>query len=195
MQRRAVIAILAVSTIVIVIFAGVAGLLIGRGLFAGFKPVIAATPTLVKQVQGLNRLVTVRYLLEKVVLLQDVKWYGENRVLMVAHGIANAGIDLDKVTADDISADGKSITIRIPKPRLFDVYLDERHTQIVERSTGMLREFDKDLEQDARRQALDQIRVAARDSGILKDAEDRARLQLEALFRGAGFETVTVTIR
>lgn len=195
MQRRAVIAILAVSTIVIVIFAGVAGLLIGRGLLAGFKPVIAATPTLVKQVQGLNRLVTVRYVLEKVVLLQDVKWYGENRVLMVAHGIANAGIDLDKVTADDISADGKSITIRIPKPRLFDVYLDERHTQIVERSTGMLREFDKDLEQDARRQALDQIRVAARDSGILKDAEDRARLQLEALFRGAGFETVTVTIR
>jgi hypothetical protein len=195
MQRRAVIAILAVSTIVVVIFAGVAGLLIGRGLLAGFKPVIAASPTLVKQVQGLNRLVTVRYVLEKVVLLQDVKWYGENRVLMVAHGIANAGIDLDKVTAADISADGKSITIRIPKPRLFDVYLDERHTQIVERSTGMLREFDKDLEQDARRQALDQIRVAARDSGILKDAEDRARLQLEALFRGAGFETVTVTIR
>lgn len=195
MQRRAVIAILAASTIIIVIFAGIAGLLIGRGLLAGFKPVIAATPTLVKQVQGLNRLVTVRYVLEKVVLLQDVKWYGENRVLMVAHGIANAGIDLDKVTADDISADGKSITIRIPKPRLFDVYLDERHTQIVERSTGMLREFDKDLEQDARRQALDQIRVAARDSGILKDAEDRARLQLEALFRGAGFETVTVTIR
>lgn len=195
MQRRVVLSIIVATVVFIFVAALAAGLVIGRGWISGWRPMIAGTPTLVKQVQGLNRLVTVRYVLEKVVLLQDVKWYGENRVLMVAHGIANAGIDLDKVTADDVSMDGKSITIRLPKPRLFDVYLDERHTQIVERSTGMLREFDKDLEQDARRQALDQIRVAARDSGILKDAEDRARLQLEALFRGAGFENVTVTLK
>jgi hypothetical protein len=38
-----------------------------------------------------------------------------------------------------------------------------------------LRAFDKDLEQDARRQAVDSIKVAVRDSGILKDAEERER--------------------
>jgi hypothetical protein len=84
--------------------------------------------------------------------------------------------------------------VRLPRAKLMDVYLDERNTRVIERSTGLLRDFDKDMEQDARRRALDEIRVAARDSGILRDAEDRARAQIEAVLRGAGLESVTVTI-
>jgi len=36
--------------------------------------------------------------LEKVVILEDAKWYGENRVLLLAHGIVKAGMDLKRVT-------------------------------------------------------------------------------------------------
>ena len=40
---------------------------------------------------------TVKYVLEKVVVLEDAKWYGENRVILVAHGIVKAGVDLQKL--------------------------------------------------------------------------------------------------
>ncbi|MPN51458.1 hypothetical protein SDC9_199104 [bioreactor metagenome] len=61
---------------------------------------------------------------------------------------------------------------------------------MVERTTGLLRVFDKDLEQTARQQAVDDIRRAARNAGIQKEADKRARLQLEVLFRQMGFTEV-----
>jgi hypothetical protein len=151
---------------------------------------IAGTPTIVQQVQTLSTLVTVKYVLEKVIILEDAKWYGENRVLMVAHGIAKAGVNLGDIKASDIQVSGKKITIRIPPAKVTDCYLDERQTKVVERTTGVLRTFDKDMEQNARQQAVEEINLAARDSGIIKDANDRARTQLINLFRQMGYEEV-----
>src|SRR5437762_2487316 len=71
-----------------------------------------------------------------------------------------------------------------------DAELDDHLTQVVERNTGFLRSFNKDLEQTARQNAIDDIRRAARSSGILKDAEERARAQLTHLCRQLGFEDV-----
>ncbi len=65
------------------------------------------TATVVEQVQTLSDLVTVKYVLEKVVILEDAKWYGENRVLLLAHGIVKAGIDLKRITPDDVTISGK----------------------------------------------------------------------------------------
>jgi hypothetical protein len=192
-QRRILLGLVIAALLAVIVAALGIGWLVGRTFASGDRPPsIAVTPELLRRVQGLNQLVTVRYVIEKVVLLEDVKWYGENRVLMVAHGVVNAGIDLSKVGADRIGVDGRAVTVRIPRPRVLDVYLDDRRTQVVERNTGVLRSFDKDLEQSARVQALDQIRIAAREGGIIRDAEERARRQLEALFLAAGFEHVTV---
>src|SRR5437773_10676286 len=60
-------------------------------------PRIQNTSTILKQVQTLSDLVTVKYVLEKVVILEDIKWYGENRVLLIAHGIVKAGVDLQEI--------------------------------------------------------------------------------------------------
>jgi hypothetical protein len=153
-------------------------------------PRIASTPTLVQQVQTLSQLVTVQYVLEKVVILEDAKWFGENRVLMVAHGIVKAGVNLGDIKSADIQASGKKVTIKMPPARVIDCYLDDRQTKVIERTTGLLRTFDKDMEQNARQQAVQEINLAARDSGIIKDANDRARIQMINLFRQMGFEDV-----
>jgi hypothetical protein len=144
----------------------------------------------VEQVQTLSDLVTVKYVLEKVVILEDVKWYGENRVLLLAHGIVKAGIDLKRITADDVTISGKCISIKLPQPQITDAYLDDKQSRVIDHTTGLLRVFDKDLEQTARENAVDDIRRAARDAGILKDADQRARLELELFLREAGFEQV-----
>lgn len=148
------------------------------------------TATVVRQVQMLADLVTVKYVLEKVVILEDVKWYGENRVLLLAHGVVKAGIDLKRISADDVTVEGKKISLRLPSPQITDAYLDEPRSQVIDRTTGLLRTFDKDLEQTARQNAVDDIRRAARREGILEEAEKRARLELELFLRQAGFEQV-----
>ena len=159
---------------------------------ASARPAIADTATVIQHIQGLNELSTVKYVMEKVVLLQDVKWYGESRLIMVAHGVARAGVNLGALKAGDLTVRGASVRLKLPRAAMTDVFLDERRTQVIERTTGLLREFDKDLEQDARRQAVEQIRVAAAGAGILKDADERARLQVRALLRTLGFTDVEV---
>ncbi|HAB19900.1 MAG TPA: hypothetical protein DCE44_26145, partial [Verrucomicrobiales bacterium] len=114
-------------------------------------------------------------------------------LLMIAHGIVKSGVDLQNVTKKDVKISGSKISLTLPKPQLLDAYLDESKTEVVERSTGLLRMFDQKMEQEARRQALEQIRKAARSAGILKDAEDRTRLQLTVLARAAGFTDVEIS--
>lgn len=150
------------------------------------------TPAIIQKIQGISQLVTVKYVIEKVIVLEDAKWYGENRVLLVAHGIAKAGIDLGKLQPADIVIEGTSLKIFLPAAQITDCYLDEHKTHVIERTTGMLRLFDKDLEQNARRAAIDDIRRAARLNGIIKDAEQRAEQQLEGLFLQLGFDQVDV---
>ena len=151
-------------------------------------PKIQSTATIIQQVQTLSELVTVKYVLEKVVILDDIKWYGENRVLLVAHGIVKAGVDLQEIKPEDVRVEDKKIVLKLPRARITDVYLDDQKTRVVDRSTGLLRAFDKDLEQNARRQAVDELRIAARSNRIYEDAEERARLQLANLFHLLGYE-------
>ena len=160
---------------------------------AGSK--LSNTSVLLQQVQTLSQLVTVKYVLEKVVVLEDAKWYGENRIILVAHGIVKAGVDLQKLQPGDVRVVGhKKISLSLPPPAIIDVHLDDEKTQVVERSTGLLREFDKDLEQSARRQALGSLRSAAHRYGILKEAEDRLRDQLTVVFQQLGFEEVEIRL-
>jgi hypothetical protein len=158
-------------------------------------PKIAPSPIMLQEVQTLSQLVTVKYVVEKVVLLEDVsKWYelslGESSVLMVAHGVVKAGVDLKELKPGDIETSGKTVIIKLPPSRITDCYLDDKLTQIIERKTGLLRKFDKDLEQNARKQAVDDINRAARNDGILKDADERAKTQLTTLFQQMGYQEV-----
>ncbi len=147
---------------------------------------------LIKKVQTLSQFVTVKYSLEKVVEFDDVRWYGESRVLLVAHGVVKAGIDLSQIGPGDVQITGKKISLALPRPRITDAYLDDRQTQIVDHSTGILRIFDKDLEQYARRQAVDQLRLAASQNGILNDAAERGRWQLTILLYQLGFTDINL---
>jgi hypothetical protein len=153
------------------------------------------SPVMLQQVQNLSQLVTVKYVVEKVVLLEDTsKWYelslGESSVLMVAHGVVKAGVDLKELKPGDLAAAGKTVTIKLPPARITDCYLDDKLTQVIERKTGLLRSFDKDLEQNARKQAVGEINLAARNEGILKEADERAKIELKALFQQMGYEQV-----
>lgn len=190
-MNRTRLAIAVVIVVMIILFMFLAcGFLLGRLLSAPATRRSANTSTLITQVQGLAQLVTVKYTLEKVVVLEDYKIYGENRVILVAHGTVKAGVDLTKLRPGDVTIQGRSATLRLPWATITDVYLDEAQTEVVEQSTGLLRRFDKGLQQDARREALDTIRRNARYTGIVDEANVRARELLTHFLEPLGFDTV-----
>ena len=179
-----------VATLAVLFFGIYLGMTVSRWYQTGSGLRFENTATVVQQVQTLSDLVTVKYVMEKAIVLEDVKWYGESRVLLLAHGIVKAGIDLKRIKANDVTVSGKSISIKLPQPQITDAYLDYKESQVIDHVTGLLRVYDKDLEQTARQNAVDDIRRAARNAGILKDADERARLELELFLRQAGFEQV-----
>jgi hypothetical protein len=184
----------------------IAAILVATGGWLGFnltrwhdqtKPQEENTSSVIRQVQTLADLVTVKYVVEKVVILnappestlgQFVQ--GDNRVLLLAHGVVKAGIDLRQLTPADVSVSGKSIRIQLPPAQITDAYLDDRLTKVIDWKQGFLRSFDKDLEQTARQMAVDDVRRAARSDGILNEATQRAMWQLAVFFRNAGFEHI-----
>jgi hypothetical protein len=157
---------------------------------SGSGPHEEQTDAVVEQIQTLSDLVTVKYVVEKVVILDDARWYGENRVLLLAHGVVKAGIDLKKLKPGDVVVSGKLISLRLPPPELTDAYLDDRKSRIIDHTTGLLRTFDKDLEQNAREEAVLDIRGAAIQDHIMDDATQRAELELALFLHEAGYQQV-----
>jgi hypothetical protein len=185
-------ALITAALLAALVFGLLAGVFLARFIGAGGAKPAVSTVAVVKEIQTLSQFVTVQYVIEKVMVEEDVKWYGENRVLLVAHGVVKAGVDFQRLVPGDVDVSGTTVRIRLPPPQLLDAYLDESKTQIIERSTGLLRLFDKDLETVARQHAVMDIRRAAREEGILTDAEDRAQAQIRALLLRLGFEEVEI---
>jgi hypothetical protein len=190
------------SAIIVLVLAVIftIGLVIGVLLprLAGFgmaRGHVYSSSAILQQVQTLSELVTVKYVMEKVEIQEDrsQNWIraalpDNTRVILVAHGIVKAGVDLGKMKPEDLRLSGKQVILTLPRAQITDAYLDDKHTEIVEHNTSFLRDFNKDLEQMARLNAVEDIRRAARTSGILKDADDRARQQLKYFFSQLGFE-------
>jgi Protein of unknown function (DUF4230) len=187
--------------VLVVALVFIAGAWFGIRLIRWWTPVagvrVENTATIVQQVQTLSDLVTVKYVMERVEIVDSPPTstlgqfvQGENRVLLLAHGIVKAGIDLKRLRPEDVAITGRKIIVHLPPPQITDAYLDERQTQVIDWQKGFLRDFDKDLETTARQNAVDDIRRAARMAGILKDADDRARLELAVFLHQAGFEQV-----
>ena len=171
------------------------GLTLARWQGGGLR--FEKTAVIIQQVQTLSDLVTVKYVMQKMEFVDSPPGstlgqfiQGDNKVWLLAQGVVKAGIDLKKISPDDVAISGKSLTLKLPRPQITDAYLDDSQTRVIERTTGFLRSLDKDLEQTTRQYAVDDIRRAAQQGGILNDANDRARTELRTFFQQAGFESV-----
>jgi hypothetical protein len=173
------------------------GYMISHWLKSGSALRFGNTQSVVEQVQTLSQLVTVKYVMQKIEIVDSPPEstlgkfvQGDNHVLLLAQGIVKAGIDLKKIQPGDVTVSGKKISIKLPLPQITDAYLDDAQTKVVDWQKGFLREFDKDLEQTTRQNAVDDLQRAARENGILNDANERARLELNSFFEQAGFDPV-----
>ncbi len=155
------------------------------------------TPSMITQVKQLKQLVTVRYSIQRVVGMTEPKVpLGSESILLMVQGEALAGVDLGNLSARDFKRSSNHIvTIALPAPQLLDAYLDEKQIKVWDHSITWWTPwvpYDPDLEHKARLQALNEVRSAALEMGILdqaqRNAEESIRDFLGALHIEARFE-------
>ena len=147
-------------------------------------------PAVVIQVQKLKELVTVRYVVQKVVGITEPRQpLGSESILLMVQGHAQAGVDLGSITQYDVQVTGKKVKIRLPHAQVFDVAIDEKDTKVWDRRITWWTPWvspDLDLEHKARLAAIDDIRKTVLDMGILREAEANARTALRDLVAAMG---------
>ncbi len=157
-----------------------------------------SVPAVVHRIQRLNRLETVVYSMDTVVegahsspILPDL--LAGDRLLLVVHGQSIAGIDLAQLKPEDVRIDGQSIHVTLPASQLFITTLDNQHTRVYARSTGILVPADQNLESATRAKAEQQLQQTALSDGILDTARKNARATVTTLLYSLGFQRVDVT--
>jgi len=160
-----------------------------------------SVPAVVQKIQRLSRLETVVYSLDTVVegahsspIFPDL--LAGDRLLLVVHGQSIGGIDLGKLKPEDVKIDGpnqRAIHVTLPPSELFVTTIDNQHTRVYARTTGLLVPADQNLETETRNKAQEQLQAAALADGILDSARKNARATVTTLLYSLGFQTVDVS--
>jgi len=166
------------------------GSLRGGGTF-----IQASQPTVVRQIQQLQRLETVRYTMDKIISGERdsvylPKFLVSDRLLLVVHGEVIGGVDLSKLQPRDVSVRGRTVTVHLPSPEILVTRVDNAKTRVYSRDTGLFSSPDPNLESEVREEAEHQLQQAAEQDGILKTAGENARSALTTILTGLGFERV-----
>lgn len=148
-------------------------------------------PAMVLQIQRLSELVTVQYNIQKVIGLEEQKVpFGSEKVLLMVQATVKAGVNLKDIEAEA----GDAFVIRLSPPVITDVYIDERATKVWDRSKTWWTPwvgFNPELEQNARRAALEAVQQTALQMGILSNAQHNAETTIREFLRTAGISNVT----
>jgi len=158
-------------------------------------PTIIPDPvTIVHEVRSLARLETIQYSVEKIITAESGQGpfgflFGD-RILFVAHGTVIAGVDLEKLEADDLWTENVVLYVRLPEAEIFIASLNNEQSYIYDREFGALTRGNQELETEARQAAEEEIRQAALDDDILSQAQLNAENFLYRLLLDLGFPDV-----
>lgn len=158
-------------------------------------PTIIPDPiTIVHQVRSLARLETIQYSVEKVIVAESGQGpfgflFGD-RLLFVAHGTVIAGVDLEKLSPDDLQVEEGILYVTLPAAEVFIAALDNEKSYTYHRDTGFFTRGNQTLETEARQAAEVEIMNAALEDGILEQAQTNAESYLLRLLLNLGYVDV-----
>lgn len=197
------------TTLVLALVIVVLGVALGVGLarfgetlplvgpLLGEKPPRTTTgPVVVEGIRELDQLATVRWT-ESVPVTRESggdvweRVFGGEKVLLIATGNVEAGVDLGDIREDDVSVKGDVVTIDLPEAEILSASLDEETTRVYDRDFSPLNLHpDDELVEQARLRAVGKISASARENGILDTAESNAEDSIRAFVTTLGFEKV-----
>lgn len=122
------------------------------------------------------------------------------RTVFLAGGNVAASVDFSGLDADaiDVSDDGASVRITLPRARLADPVVEPERSYVVNRERGLLDRIGSIVSDDSTSErelyllAGDKLAEAAVDAGLVERAEGNTEEMLETLLGSLGYEQVTV---
>jgi hypothetical protein len=152
-------------------------------------------PGVLREIQQLNSLVSVKYVLQRAVGLEEKKVpFGSERILLFVQADVLAGVELDKLAAYQVTGGGGRFTIMLPPPAILHVVIDDTQTRVWDRAITWWTPWvpaNPDLERQARLTAKEAIEKAAIEGGILAKAKENAQASIRGLLMGLGAKSVT----
>ena len=157
-------------------------------------PTIVVLPAVINQIKPLGQLHTTSYFLSTVVDTQmPVGALNQiQRVMLVACGQVDAGVDLSKIEPQNIVTNGDKAIIRLPDAEIFTSQLfdDRKCTYVVLREEGILLPPNTVLETAAREAAVANFKETALANGILEQARLNAEGELRRLLTLLGYRDI-----
>jgi len=160
------------------------------------SPRTTTGPVVVEGIQELDQLATVRWT-ESVPVTKESggdiweRVFDGEKVLVIATGNVEAGVDLGDIHKDDVSVKGETVIIDLPEPEILAASLDEKTTRVYDRDLSPLNFHpDDDLVEKARLRAVEKIEASAREEGILDTAEQNAQNSIRSFVTALGFQEV-----
>ncbi len=107
-------------------------------------PTVLPDPvTIIRDVQSMARLETIQYTVEKVITAEiNQGVFGPlfgDKLLFVAHGYVIAGVDLSKLTVEDLALDGDVLRVHLPDAEVFVATLNNDDSYVYDRTTGIFK--------------------------------------------------------
>ncbi len=189
------------TTLVLALLLVIVSAASGAGLaYLIWNPTEPDEPAVVQGIQRLNELATVKYTTQVLVTEEEnakilrqplPEFLTGEKVLLVAVGEVEAGVDLDELGPEDVRVTGDTVYMNLPEARILDASLDEDKTRLYDRDRGLFKIRGNDeLIEEARRDAEDRMVEAARDNDILDKAQDNAETSISTLVTSLGYDEV-----
>lgn len=152
--------------------------------------------TEVLAIREMSELATVEYIVTKIVRANDNQtWYkiGDRKILMSCEASIKAGIDFSAISEEDITIEGKSISLVLPKAHLISMNINPENVRVEYEETGFFRDDFSSAERDAlMTQGERQIRNSVEALGVLNTAETNASLFINNYLKTLGYNRIRI---
>lgn len=114
----------------------------------------------------------------------------EKYFLLKYNGYIKAGVDFSRIKVD---VNGKNVHVSIPKAKILDTVIDENSVQVYNESDNAFNPIKiSDYNQALIKEKSTMVNDATK-QGILKEANDQAKLAVSSLLEEMGFEKIDIT--
>lgn len=163
-------------------------------------PTIDIRSVVVERIEGASDLVTTRYTMETVVEASATSMIGNfelgtTRLLYIAAGTVEAGVNLGSIEAQDVVVTTDTITITLPPPTIINNTIDVGRSRVYDFDRGFLSLGPEgvQLQSVAEQNALVQILASACSYGILEEANREAEGVVGNLLGLTGYRVEVIT--
>lgn len=167
-------------------------------IFGSKSVKIDDTPILIKEINNLSQLVAItsfdELVMDSVKRLKSISIFLPEptfKIVLIGRGKVMAGVDLKKLTGDDVFTSNDSVSITLPKPEILYSILNPSDFETFD-ETG---NWSADEVTQIKIRMRDKMIARALEQNLLKKAGERCKTILADFFKNTGFKKVLINIR